>query len=409
MDKSILNEEITRIREMMGITSKLILESIPPAKLNLKSLLDTVFGIKNVADADAPGFFKEKMKELGTQGIKFSDNRITGMFNNQLEPIKEFIINQKQVGRSANDVKNAIESNYRELFDEDGVFKGYIDELYNSMASKVKEKLSKGVDEILVSNDFNNLIKNTKGGNQYKDELRKNWDKRYGWIFAEKEINQTTIDTLIAKIKSEYPIKSTKWDRIMSTTLGKILKRTVGNTYVRFALVACLVYRMYHCRNRARRVKGESGSQVAERFGYCLTKKTLEDIASLTGVALGIVWGGLSAIIWDDIENNEIPTIDSPQVTDSPEGWRDYCKRLEWVCTVDDDGSYRTNDYSYYKYSGTTPNGTFVFDTETTDVKRDERKAEKVRRDTEAKRKQQQGGTQQGGTENGKKFNIDDF
>ena len=409
MDKSILNEEITRIREMMGITSKLILESIPPAKLNLKSLLDTVFGIKNVADADAPGFFKETMKDLGVQGIKFSDNRITSMFNNELKPIKEYIISQKQLGRLDKEVKDAIEYQYRELFDDAGVFKGYIDDLYDSMSRKVQQKMKTSVDEILASKDFNDLIKGTKGGNQYKAELRKNWDKRYGWIFAEKEINQTTIDTLIAKIKSEYPIKSTKWDRIMSTTLGKILKRTVGNIYVRFALGAYFVYKIYHCRNRMRRVKGESGIQVAERFGYCLTKKTLEDIASLTGVALGIVWGGLSAIIWDDIENNEIPTIDSPQVTDSPEGWRDYCKRLEWVCTVDDDGSYRTNDYSYYKYSGTTPNGTFVFDTETTDVKRDERKAEKVRRDTEAKRKQQQGGTQQGGTENGKKFNIDDF
>lgn len=405
MYKSILNEEITRIREMMGITSKLILESpIPVSVTKLKNLLDTVFGIKNVADADAPGFFREMMKDLGNQGIKFSDNRITGMFNNELKPIKEFIIIQKQAGKSADEVKNAIESNYRELFDEGGVFKGYIDELYNSMSRKVQQKMKTSVDEILASKDFNDLIKNTRGGNQYKAELRKNWDKRYGWIFAETEITQTTIDKLITKIQKEYPIKANIFDKLKSTMVGKMLKSTIGNKYVRFALLAFLGYRLAECTYKTRIVKGQPTGQAKRSFGFCLGQGSIDMVAQIIGTTHEFVLGVLYGLFDDAVEDGSVITIESPQVVDSPEGWKEYCKQLNWSCNVDDDGSYRTNDYSYYEYSGTTPNGTFVFDKETTDVKRTERKAEKARKEVESRRRQQQ---QQEKPDNSGEDNVD--
>ena len=378
MTKQLLNEEIGRILEIMGTSQSTINESIGDDVIRkaLRKLGKPIGSNANNVNA-----LRSAFKTATKENFKL-------LLDTELKIFAVTINRAVSENKSEDEIINNLKTAYGKIFDDAGNFERYLRNRI-SKSTKTISKSTNTIDDVLTAvksqPGFSKWLKQSGAEDRFKKYINDNsirTDKLENTIFDLQRVINNEIESA-AKIKDTnrkvFFQKTRSYLDGINTITGGIKTKTILVTLIVLALVfRTSVYSMWKKISvvlGTSEIIGDIGEWIENKKGGTEQSDDTEEE------------GGT--------KQSSSPTIEPPKVANSPEGWKNYCSQVGWACTVDEDGSYRTNDYSYYKYS----NGTFVYDKETSDTKRAERKAEKVRKDAESRRRQQQGGTQQGGTE----------
>lgn len=294
MKQNILNEEISRILEMMNLEKSIIIENIGDdiAKKILKRL-----GVSYTKGAEISAL-KRFIRNA-------SKSQLDDLLSNELRIVSDDINKFLDEGLPENYLIDSMKRNYSNLFDDAGTFERHIKDIISTRG------LKKGInlDQVLKSRNFldNPIVKTDI--NYYKNIVKDNWEKLQSFYrTGVKDSEKLMVDF----ISENYPGPVYNiFQRFIRSEIGRKVKIYGGSIFGTLFLL-----RVARCWYETKEKKTNQG------FGFCLGEGSVNMLKEVIGFSLDTVGGIASGLS----TNTQQPTETSGKTyTNDPDGFIKWC------------------------------------------------------------------------------------